>query len=108
MKRIEIIGNIGREPKERVASSGNRFYEFSVAVNESSENATWFSCIMHGESKVVEYLTKGRCVFVRGGFTLQVFNGQPSVTINVRDLQLCGSGKMDTSNVIDRKEEEVF
>lgn len=108
MKRIEIIGNIGREPMERVSSNGKRFIEFSVAVDESNDQVAWFSCIIHGESKVREYLTKGRCVYVRGGFTMQVYNNQPSVTINVRDLQLCGSGKMDTTDVVDRKEVDVY
>lgn len=34
MKQIEIIGNVGREPRERMTSNGQKFYEFSVAVNE--------------------------------------------------------------------------
>lgn len=103
MKVIEIVGNIGREPKERMTANGQKFVEFSVAVNDGKENVIWFSCIMHGESKVAEYLTKGRCVFIRGGFTLQVYKEQPSVTINVKELQLCGSAKEQDETVADRK-----
>lgn len=103
MKQIEIIGNVGREPRERMTANGQKFYEFSVAVNESKDSVTWFSCIMHGEQKVLQYLEKGRTVFIRGGFTLQVYKEQPSVTVNVKELQLCGSGKTEDETVVDRK-----
>lgn len=103
MKQIEIIGNVGREPLERMTSNGQKFYEFSVAVNEGKDKVSWFSCCLHGEQKVLQYLEKGRCVFIRGGFTLQVYREQPSVTINVKELQLCGSGKTEDDTVVDRK-----
>ena len=103
MKQIEIIGNVGREPQERMTSNGQKFYEFSVAVNEGKDKVAWFSCCLHGEQKVLQYLEKGRCVFIRGGFTLQVYREQPCVTINVKELQLCGSGKTEDDAVVDRK-----
>lgn len=103
MKQIEIIGNVGREPRERTTANGQKFYEFSVAVNESKDSVMWFSCCVHGEQKVLPYLEKGRCVFIRGGFTLQVYKEQPSVTINVKELQLCGPGKTEDDTVVDRK-----
>lgn len=107
MKIIEIIGNVGRPPQGRVAANGAKFTEFSVAVNDNNNNVTWFSCILHGESKVIQYLEKGKNVFVRGSFTLGVWQGQPAITINVREIQLLsGKEKQEPDQVADRKPQD--
>jgi single-stranded DNA-binding protein len=38
MKKIVVIGNVGRVPTLRTNSKGTEFYEFSVAVNGKEDN----------------------------------------------------------------------
>lgn len=108
MKRLTIIGNVGRIPTERTSSNGKKYYEFSVAVNEKKDVCMWFSVLMSERfSNITKYLTKGRSVYVRGDFALEVYKGNPAVTLYADDLQLLSdSSKQDLTDVVDRKPTE--
>lgn len=103
MKKIVIIGNVGREPQVRTTKSGKNFTEFSVAVNDKEDTCLWVSVILNRESKVTDYLKKGKHVYVEGNFVLDVYKNEPTITVYANELQLLGSAK-DSSNsdVVDR------
>ena len=71
LNRIEIIGNVGKEPEMRFTPSGKPVTSFSVAVNSKfgeSETTEWFSIVAWDKLAETcnQYLTKGQQVFVEG------------------------------------------
>lgn len=89
MKRMILIGNVGREPVQRANAKGVEFFEFSIAVSDG-DTAFWVSVILRGKSRVVEYITKGKQLYVDGGFSISVYKGEPSVTVYADNVQLLG------------------
>lgn len=91
MQKIFIIGNVGRVPTMRSNAKGVNFYEFSVGVNGRDDRCTWYSVLLSGQSKIAEYLTKGRQVFVEGAFSIDVYKGEPAITLFADNVQLLGT-----------------
>lgn len=104
MKKMVLIGNVGREPQTRTNKNGKEFVEFSIAVNDGNEDATWVSVIFNRTSKVIDFLKKGKQVYIEGKFDIDVYKGEPSITLYANDIQLLGT-KSDTNNsdIVDRK-----
>lgn len=104
MKKLVIIGNIGRTPVLRTNQKGTEFYEFSVAVNERNDACMWVSVILRKQfEKVTPFLVKGKNVYVEGDFSVDVFKGEPSVTIYANDLQLLGTkAEQQESDIVSR------
>lgn len=107
MKKITIIGNVGRIPALRTNSKGTEFYEFSVAVNGKEDACLWVSVILRKTfDKIVPYLTKGKNVYLEGDFGLEVFRNEPSLTVYANDVQLLGTkNESQESEIVDRKPE---
>lgn len=105
MKKIVVIGNVGRVPAQRVNSKGTEFYEFSVAVNGKENACLWVSVILRKTfEKIVPFLTKGKNVYIEGDFSLEVFRGEPSLTIYASEVQLLGNkNESQESDIVDRK-----
>ncbi|MCC7129670.1 MAG: hypothetical protein B6D39_03765 [Anaerolineae bacterium UTCFX2] len=76
LNRVQLIGNLGRDPETRFTPKGNKVCKFSLAVNrrwtsregESREATDWFNVEAWGRLGEIcqEYLGKGRLVFVEG------------------------------------------
>ena len=71
LNRIEIIGNVGKEPEMRFTPSGKPVTSFSVAVNSKfgkQETTEWFSIVAWNKLAETcnQYLQKGQQVFVEG------------------------------------------
>lgn len=76
MNRVEITGNLTRDPELKLTTKGNTILSFSVAVNERQRNASgewedypnYVDCVMFGNraEAVSRYLAKGGKVVVEG------------------------------------------
>ena len=76
LNRVQLIGNLGRDPEARFTSNGKKYTTFTLAVNhiwksaegEKHEATDWF--LVNAWGKLAEiclsYLKKGRLVFVEG------------------------------------------
>ena len=76
LNRVQLIGNLGRDPEARFTSNGKKYATFTLAVNrnwksaegEKHEATDWF--LVNAWGKLAEvclsYLKKGRLVFVDG------------------------------------------
>lgn len=108
MKKITIIGNVGRVPALRTNSKGTEFYEFSVAVNGKDNACMWVSVILRKAfDKIVPYLTKGKNVYLEGDFSLEVFRNEPSITIYANEVQLLGTkNESQESDIVNRNPDE--
>jgi len=75
MAKIQIIGNVGRDPEMRMTPQGRPVCDFSVAVNrvsnsggERSEQTDWYrvSCWGKQAETAQQIIQKGRLVYVEG------------------------------------------
>lgn len=116
MNRIQIIGNLGRDPELKYLPSGQAVCNFSVAVNEvyytgdgnnreKHEKTYWFRVAAWGNmgENASKYLSKGRQVLVEGRATSSAWldkNGQArsQIEINAQNIQYLGGGNGSSSN----------
>lgn len=76
MNRVDITGNLTRDPELKLTTKGNTILSFSVAVNERQRNASgewedypnYVDCVMFGNraETVSRFLAKGSKVVVEG------------------------------------------
>ena len=76
LNRIQLIGNLGKDPELRSLPSGTSVCSFSLAVNrrwkngdgEARETTDWFNIETWGRLGEVchQYLRKGKLVYVEG------------------------------------------
>jgi len=125
MKKVMIIGNVGRGPESRFSSDGNEFVSFSVAVNDrprrqqggeqaaagnQEELTTWFRVTVFRQKAefAKQYVQKGTAVFVMGNLTVREYvgnDGQKRTSLEVvadeiqlmsnRGAQEAGAGGFD-------------
>jgi single-strand DNA-binding protein len=76
LNRVQLIGNLGKDPETRYTTSGKKVCNFSLAVDrrwkssegEIKESTDWFNLEAWGRlgEFCQEYLSKGRLVYVEG------------------------------------------
>ena len=76
LNRVQLIGNLGKDPETRYTPSGKKVCSFSLAVDrrwktsegEIKESTDWFNVEAWGRlgETCQEYLSKGRLVYVEG------------------------------------------
>ena len=108
MAKIQIIGNVGRDPEMRMTPGGKPVCDFSVAVNrvsnsggERSEQTDWYRVSCWGKQAEIaqQYIQKGMQVFVDGRFSHRTWTNKESVEktsleISCNDFQMLG-GRRD-------------
>lgn len=104
MAKIQIIGNVGRDPELRMTPNGRPVCDFSVAVNrvstsagERSEQTDWYrvSCWGKQAETAQQIVQKGQQIFVDGRFTPRTYMNKDNVEktsldISCNDFQLLG------------------
>ena len=98
MLQLSIIGNVGADPQSRKSTNGTELTTFSVAISQKDNTTFWVSVVVSGHPKVVDFIKKGRCVFVQGNAEFKVYNGQPSVSLYSQRIELAGRGDEQTNN----------
>jgi single-strand DNA-binding protein len=85
LNRVEIIGNLGKDPEMRYTANGTAMTRFSVAVGRSfqvdgerREETEWFNVVAWNKlaELVQAHLTKGRKVYVEGRQSTRSWDGQ--------------------------------
>ena len=76
LNKVQIIGNLGRDPEMRYTGQGTAVTTFSVAVNRTrkgpdgatSEETEWFRVVLWEKlaETANEFLRKGNAVYVEG------------------------------------------
>lgn len=100
MNQVNIIGKMGQDPDLKTSGGGKEYVNFSVAVKAYGDKpANWFRCSAFGKTAEVigKYVKKGDTVGVSGSLEFGEYEKDgvktPSVTLMVRDVTLCTSGK---------------
>lgn len=76
LNRVQLIGNLGRDPEQKFTQSGDSVSNFSVACNEvwkdqngdKQERVEWVRCVSFGKLSeiITKYLVKGSQLYVEG------------------------------------------
>lgn len=108
MLQCEIIGNLGSDAVVKELS-GKKYVSFNVAHTETRrdaggnrvKNTVWVSVLWNGDGgAVMQYLTKGASVFVRGRLSARTWtdrngNMQVSLDVHAGEVTLCGSARQE-------------
>jgi single-strand DNA-binding protein len=111
LSKIQIIGNLGRDPELRYTPSGRPVTTFSVAVNQSSKNqqtgewveaTDWFRVSVWGDraERAAENLRKGSRVFVDGRFRTREYetnDGRKGLSLDVSADTVLGLDKREAT-----------
>lgn len=106
LNKIQLIGNIGAEPKANTTKGGTLFVTASLATNEAVKRngewesmVEWHQLIFFGSmTKITEHLCKGSQVYLEGKLRSNSWTdsaGSPHRTTNivVTNVQLLGHSK---------------
>jgi single-strand DNA-binding protein len=109
MKQLTIIGNIGFDAVIK-EYNGQKFIEFSVAVNErykkadgtQVETTDWINCTYRNLG-LAPYLKKGDKILVQGKMSVNVYQAKDKthragINLNAFNVQLLSSKKDDSEN----------
>jgi len=69
LNKVQLIGNLGKDPETRYTPMGKKVCHFTLAVNRrGSDEADWFNIEAWERLGEVcqQYLTKGRLIYVEG------------------------------------------
>lgn len=122
LNKIQLIGNIGAEPKQITTKEGSIFVTASLATNEAVKRndewetmVEWHQLIFFGSmTKVTEHLRKGSQVFIEGKLRTNSWtdtNGlnHHATSIVVSNVQLLGQAKskQEQASDLDSKSAEA-
>lgn len=106
LNKVQLIGNLGADPKVITGKDGQSFVSATLATNESFKQndewkarVEWHQLIFFGNfTKVTEFLHKGSQVFIEGKLRSNTWtdkegNTRQSISIVVSNIQLLGQGK---------------
>ncbi len=107
--KIQIVGNLGRDPELRYTPNGRPVTEFSVAVNQSTKNqqtgewveaTDWFRVSVWGDraERAAEQLRKGTRVLVDGRFRTREYetkDGRKGLSLEISADTVLGLDKRE-------------
>lgn len=94
MKAITIVGTIGRDCEVRQNTKGE-FATFSVAVNKGysrDAGTDWFQ-VNYYNTKLAQYLTKGKKVVASGSLDIVDKDGRTYYNIRANQVEFAGDAK---------------
>lgn len=87
--KVQLIGNVGREPEIVNLESGKKLAKFSVATNENYKNASgervtdtqWHNIVAWGKTAelIEKYVNKGKEVGVEGKLTSRSWDDKDGI-----------------------------
>lgn len=107
MLQLQIIGNLTKDAETRVIGDGT-YAAFSVAVNVSKEQAVFVNVRKRvGETGgIMQYLTKGKKVFVQGSMSVQTYMSKQDntpvidVTLWADKIEFVGGGEKQQEGAV--------
>ena len=121
LNKVQIIGNLGRDPEMRFTQDGTPVTNFSVAVNDSwqgrdgeqRERTEWFRIVAWRRLGEItnEYLRQGSRVYVEGRLETREWqdregNDRTTTELIARDLLMLGGRDNEGSEQIQPENDE--
>lgn len=92
--RLQLIGNLGKDPEIHITHNGSPVCNFPVATNHrwtdnndcKQESVTWFRVTVWGRQaeSCYEYLKKGDLVFIEGSLYSDEYGNPKSLQFEVK------------------------
>ena len=107
LNKIQLIGNLTRDPEMKYTKNGAAITRFSIATNRSwkddagnkTESVTYHDCVAWSKLAEIcgQYLSKGKPVYVEGRIDKRPWEDKDgikriNVEVTVNDLIMLGSG----------------
>jgi single-strand DNA-binding protein len=84
LNKVMLIGNLGKDPEMRFATTGTAVAKFSIATSERSkdkvsgdwvEKTEWHNIVLFGRQAELagEFLSKGKTVYIEGRLQTQKY-----------------------------------
>jgi single-strand DNA-binding protein len=109
-QRLQIVGNLGRDPESRFTPKGTQMCEFSVAVNRRwndeagnpQDETMWVRVTVWGPQgdACLKYLKKGSPVMVEGRLSVDASHGGPRTYVDSKDGKARASFEMTAREVL--------
>lgn len=102
LNRVQLLGNLGKDPELAYTKSQLPYAKFSVATTEKPKDrdpiTTWHRVIVWGKQAEIahKYLKKGQQLFLEGRIEYSEHDGKHYTTINVDRFIMLGGGKGQT------------
>lgn len=121
LNKVQIIGNLGRDPEMRFTQDGTPVTNFSVAVNDSwqgrdgeqRERTEWFRIVAWRRLAEItnEYLRQGSRVYVEGRLETREWqdregNDRTTTELIARDLLMLGGRDNEGSQQMQPENDE--
>lgn len=117
LNKVQLIGNLGKDPELKTLESGKQVARFTIATSEKyngNETTEWHNCEAWGPTAdlVAKYLTKGTGVYVEGKIRTRQYQDKDGATkyatdIVVFNLVFLPGGKADGSKPAPKATEAV-
>ena len=97
MQKIIAIGNLGKDPEERITATGKKVTSFSLAVQVNKETTMWYDCSiwedkMASFAGLMPYLKKGSRIHVIGLLgapeTYQAKDGSTKIRMRITPVDI--------------------
>ena len=104
MQKITLLGNLGKDPEERVTTNGRRVVSFSLAVSPRKNQTVWYECQLWQKrieifENILPHLKKGSRILVCGDFhTPELYekkDGSQGIRLRMEPnyIHFCGAPK---------------
>ncbi|CZO58632.1 single-stranded DNA-binding protein [Legionella pneumophila serogroup 1] len=97
LNRVQLIGNLGADPKSIIGKDGQSFVTATLATNESFKQndewqtrVEWHQLVLFGKlTKVAEYLKKGSQVYLEGKLRSNQWTDNEGKTRQALSIVIC-------------------
>ncbi len=117
LNRVQLIGNLGKDPETRFTPTGKKVTHFTLAVNnhwtsaqgEAKESTDWFNIEAWGRPGEIcaQYLHKGSLVFMEGRLKTDKYEDKSGETKYITKVVLQSLQMLDRKSAEAEPEEMV-
>lgn len=96
MKKLQIIGTIGKDAEQKTTKNGKSYILFSVAVNDNFKNAygewenrtQWVNCQLYGDNIDPSRFLKGSKIFCEGKLETSIYESKVNWYLTVNNYEI--------------------
>lgn len=106
MNRVILVGNLVRDPEEKITSTGKTISNFTIAVNDAydrTQTNNFIRCVAWNSNAtyINQYLVKGEKVAIEGKISTRSYVDNSGKTIYITEIlvdQVEGMGRRKSNN----------
>ena len=96
MKKLQIIGTIGKDAEQKSTKNGKSYILFTVAINENYKDSNgewvdktqWVNCQLYGDKVDATRFTKGSKIFCEGKLDTSIYESKVNWYLTVNNYEI--------------------